>query len=45
MILITFIKQILDFFSQTAAQILMKYGSYVHLSKFLKFVQILDLYV
>ena len=28
-----FVKHIFDFFSQTAAQILMKFDSYMHLSK------------
>ena len=28
-----FVKHILDFLSQTAAQILMKFGSYIHLRK------------
>ena len=35
-----FVKHIFDFFSQTAAQILMKFGSYVHLSNVLKLVKI-----
>ena len=34
------VKHIFDFFSQTAAQILMKFGSYMRLSKVTQVVQI-----